>query len=251
MPPLVSVIMPAYNAQEYIEAAIRSVQAQTVEDWELLVIDDCSVDQTRRVVETMARSDSRIRIILNEENMGTARSRNRGIELRRGRYVAFLDSDDQWRPRKLELQLALAKEKNADIVYSSYAIVDQYGEKLCNDFVVPPTTSLKAMLCRNDIGCSTVLLSERAAAQYRFLESFYHEDYALWLKILQDGMIAVAVPEVLVDYRYHTDSRASNKLSSAKRRWRIYRDLVGMSLVQSSWYQLRYAFNGVWKYRRK
>lgn len=108
--PLVSVIMPAYGAEAYIEEAIASVQAQTYENWELLVLEDCSPDRCAQIVEDMAREDSRIRLLRNEKNMGVARTRNRGLDLCRGDYVAFLDSDDLWRPQKLQKQLALAKK---------------------------------------------------------------------------------------------------------------------------------------------
>lgn len=249
--PRIAVIMPACNAQAYIETAIRSVQAQTLTDWELLVIDDCSQDQTARLVQRMALQDHRIRLAANEKNMGTACSRNRGLELAQGCYVAFLDSDDRWHPTKLEKQLALAEEKNADIVYTSYAIVDGDGKKRCPDFIVRQTTGLKAMLCRNEIGCSTVLLSPSMASRYRFSEQYYHEDYALWLNMMQEGAVAAGVSDVLVDYRYHPNSRAANKLCSAKSRWRIYRDLLKLPLITSGWYLARYALNGIRKYRSR
>lgn len=249
--PLVSIIMPAYNAQDYIGEAIRSVQDQTVTDWQLFVIDDGSKDGTCRIVAELAQMDSRIHLLPNEKNMGTARTRNRGLELCRSRYVAFLDSDDIWYPQKLERQLAAAEEKKADVVFTSYAIIDNAGKNRCNDFIVQETVDLKGMLRRNELGCSTVLLSERVARQYRFLEEFYHEDYALWLKMLRDGAVFAGVTEVLVGYRYHSNSRASNKLNSARSRWRIYRELLGMSVFTSGWYLMQYGFNGVWKYRHK
>lgn len=249
--PLVSVIMAAYNAVTYIKAAIQSVQAQTVTDWELLVIDDGSKDETAALVSELARQDSRIRPISNAQNMGTARSRNRGLDLARGQYVAFLDSDDQWYPDKLEKQLILAKEKNADIVYASYAIVDEQGNKRCPDFVVPEAVDMKSMLIRNDIGCSTVMLSGAMVEKYHFCPDYYHEDYALWLEMLKAGAVAVGVTDVLVDYRYHSSSRAANKIGSAKCRWRVYRDALGMNVITSSWYLMQYAFGGIWKYRKK
>lgn len=249
--PMVSVIMPAYNAETYIETAIRSVQGQTMADWELLVIDDGSRDNTRQLVAKLAAEDTRIRLLPNEQNMGTARSRNRGIDLHEGRFVAFLDSDDWWHPTKLEKQLALAEATGAEILYTSYAIVDDSGEKRCPDFVVPETTSFQKMLRCSEIGCSTVMLSDKIAGTARFAENFYHEDYALWLSLLQNGAKAAGVSEVLVDYRYHADSRAADKFSSAKRRWRIYRDLLKLSVVKSGWYSAQYAVYGLLKYRKK
>lgn len=222
-----------------------------MDDWELLVIDDGSKDDTRQLVAQLAQQDARIRLLPNEKNMGTARSRNRGMDLCRGSYIAFLDSDDWWHPTKLEKQIALAQRSQADILYTSYAIVDDNGEKRCPDFIVPQTTDYKKMLCRSDIGCSTVMLSNRVAHTARFAENFYHEDYALWLQLLRDGATAAGVSEVLVDYRYHQSSRAADKFGSAKRRWRIYRDFLKMSVLESGWYSARYAVSGVIKYRKR
>lgn len=249
--PMVSVIMAAYNSENYVESAIRSVQGQTMADWELIVIDDCSDDRTRKIVEDLASEDHRIRLLCNETNMGTAGSRNRGLDVCRGKYGAILDSDDVWHPEKLEKQLMLAKEKSADIVYTSYAIVGEDGKKRCGDYLVPGTTDLKQMLSQNHIGCSTVLIDLTTSGDYRFSEEYYHEDYALWLRMLRDGKRAAGVESVLVDYRYRTDSRAANKLLSAKRRWKIYRGQMEMSLPASGWYLSRYMLNGVFKYRKK
>ena len=249
--PLVSVIMPAYNAQEYIEEAIRSVQQQTVTDWELLVLDDGSQDETAAIVERLACKDPRIRFLPNDHNMGTARTRNRGLDLSRGQYVAFLDSDDVWLPTKIEQQINALVSEDADMVYTSYSIVGNDGVPCCDDFLVLDKVSLEDMLRRNEIGCSTVLLSQRAQQRYRFPVDFYHEDYALWLKMLRDGAVAVGVTDILVRYRFHANSRASNKLRSAIRRWHIYRDLLKMPLLQGGWYLVQYIFYGIKKYRRR
>jgi glycosyltransferase involved in cell wall biosynthesis len=247
--PRVSVIMPAYNSQAYIADAIRSVQAQTLGDWELLVIDDGSRDDTCSIVTEMALEDPRIRLYRNEENMGAARSRNRGIAMSRGAYVALLDSDDLWRENKLQVQLDLAQEKQADIVYCSYAMMDERGCKRCDDFLVPRKTDLKSMLVRSVISCSTVLLSRQVALDHPFPTGYYHEDYALWLQLLQQGHQAFGTDQVLADYRVLAHSRASNKLHSACHRWTIYRSLLHLSRIQSIRYLGLYAFAGFRKYR--
>lgn len=248
--PLVSVIMPAYNAAEYIEDSIRSVLEQTVSEVELIVIDDCSVDETIDIVNRLAQKDSRIRLYRNKQNMGTARSRNRGMELCRGVYVAFLDSDDIWHPEKLGKQLERIRQSNADLLYTSYAIVDVSGRRRCEDFHVPSRIDFEGLLKENVIGCSTVLFSRTIAESFRFCEDFYHEDYVLWLQMLKAGCIAEGVTEVLVDYRFHADSRAGNKLSSAQKRWRVYRSYLGLSRTKSLWYLSHYALAGLKKYRK-
>ena len=177
--PKVTVIMPAYNAARFIEVAVNSVINQTVTDWELLIIDDCSKDETVLYAEALANKDSRITVIKNEENMGVARTRNRGLDMAKGQWVALLDSDDIWHSDKLEKQLELAGKTNADIVYCSYGIVDANGCKAREPYVTIPEVSLEDMLQQNYIGCSTVMLSQNVTDKYRFITDFFHEDYVM------------------------------------------------------------------------
>ena len=199
--PLVSIIMPAYNCEKYIEAAIRSVIAQTYSAWELFVIDDGSADSTCLIAAEMEQKDPRVKLIRNPVNMGTARTRNRGLDLSTGEYVAFLDSDDMWHPDKLRLQIRNMQLQNADISYTSYAIINNEGKSVKKTYVVPESTSFEDLLKENVIGCSTVVLSGDIARNYRFISDFYHEDYCLWLDILRAGYKAVGCKEALVEWR--------------------------------------------------
>lgn len=248
--PTVSVIMPAYNAEGFIETAVRSVMAQTFTDWELIVIDDCSGDSTASIVERLAREDDRIRFLRNEENRGVAATRNRGLDLCTGSYAALLDSDDIWHPEKLERQLRLARTAGADIVYCSYGIVDEQGRKKCDDFIVPEAADFDSSLTKMVISCSTALLSRRVVETYRFGTEYYHEDLALWLQILRDGCTARGVPEVLADYRVMEGTRASNKLRAALHRWPVYRKLLDFSVVKSARLLAQYALLGLKKYKK-
>lgn len=248
--PVVSVIMPAYNAEKTIAAAIRSVQAQSMADWELLVVDDGSRDGTCTIVEAIAAEDSRVIFLRNEVNLGAAGTRNRAMELARGQFVALLDSDDYWRPGKLEKQLAHLRQTGADLCYTAYTVVGEDGEPY-GDYPVPETTDFSAMLGENCIGCSTVLMTAELAKAYRFTTEFYHEDYVMWLQMLRDGKKAVGAGEVLVDYTYRPDSRAGNKVASAKYRWRIYRDYLKLPWGKSVCCLGKYALAGLKKYRRK
>ncbi len=247
--PLVSVIMPAYNASQYIAKSITSVQAQTFTNWELIVVDDCSQDGTAQLVKEFAHNDFRIKLHCNAKNMGVAKTRNFALGLCRGEYVAFLDSDDIWRPDKIELQLECFRQTGASLVYTSYAIVDSEGKKQCEDFIVPSNISLSDMLMENVIGCSTVMISEELAKCNRFAEDYFHEDYVLWMQLLQSGHKMVGIKKVLVDYFFHKDSKSANKLNSAKKRWQIYRDYLNLSMVKSFWYFAHYAFAGLRKYK--
>ncbi len=245
---LVSVIMPAYNAEDYIEEAIRSVMAQTVTDWELFVLDDGSTDHTCAIVEALEKEDFRVRLLRNEKNLGAANTRNRGFELSRGRYVALLDSDDAWKPEKLETQIALLEKTGADFTYCSYAIVDAKGDPAKGDYIVPVEISFESLLRENCIGCSTVLLKQEVVEKHRFTPNFFHEDYVLWLQLLQAGLRGVGCTQVLASWRYIATSRSFDKKNAAKNRWRIYRDYLKLPLWKSAWAFCGYALAGLKKY---
>ena len=249
--PVVSVIMPAYNVEQYVEEAIRSVMGQTFRNWELFVIDDCSADATASVAERVAREDSRVTVVRNEQNMGVAKSRNRGLDLCRGSYIALLDSDDAWMPEKLEKQLARITGTGADLVYTSYAIVDADGDRVTADYIVPEATTFESLLRENTIGCSTVLLTRETAEKFRFGSDFYHEDYVLWASILKSGGKAAGCREPLVRWRYIENSRSFNKRHAAMNRWRIYRKYLKLPLGKCISSFLGYAVAGVRKYYRR
>lgn len=248
--PLVTVIMPAYNAERFIEEAISSVIGQTVSDWELLVLDDCSRDGTCAIVERLAAEDGRITLLRNETNRGVSRTRNRGLDLARGRYVAFLDSDDVWHPEKLEKQIDRACKTGAELVFCSYGIVNSTGEKAKTDYIVPDSIDFDGLLKENVIGCSTVLLTDAVARQYRFQTDFYHEDYVLWLSLLKQGYKAAGCTEILVDWRYLENSRSFDKRKSARNRWRIYREYLGLPIWKCIGSFAGYAVSGFRKYFR-
>lgn len=247
---LVCVIMPAYNAERFIETAIRSVMAQTYTNWELIVIDDCSKDATVDIVERLALEDERVTLLRNEENQGVAKTRNRGLDLCKGSYVAFLDSDDIWYPEKLEKQLVRMKAAGADIGYCSYSLINVENEKI-HDYLVPEQVTYEKLLKENVIGCSTVVLSANLARNYRFQLEFYHEDYVLWLQLLKAGYVAAGCSEVLANWRYLENSRSFNKWKSAKNRWKIYRKYLKLPLAKSTFLVCNYAVAGLKKYRKR
>lgn len=249
--PKVSVVMPAFNSERYICDAIASVRNQTFDEWELIVVDDCSTDSTYETVYEIAQEDPRIRVIRNETNRGAAASRNAGFGQCKGKYVALLDSDDLWEPEKLQKQIAYAEKSGADIVCCSYAIIDEQGRKKAADFIVPDRTDFQSMLTKSTISCSTAMLKTTMVEQYRFPTHIYHEDLAYWLLLLKNGAQAVGITEVLASYRVTRGSRASNKLRSAINRWKIYRGYLGIPFTRSVCLLLRYMCLGVVKYRKK
>ena len=243
--------MPAYRVERFIAEAIASVQAQTMADWELLVIDDCSPDGSCGIARRMANGDSRIKVLKNKVNQGVAATRNRGIDLARGTYIAFLDSDDRWHPKKLEQQLRKAESCRAGIVYCSYAIIDAEGNKCRADYLVPERVGLGSLLKENCIQCSAMLIRADILKHIRFNTEFYHEDYVLGLDILGAGHTAAGCGEVLLDWRYLENSRSFNKKKSARNRWRIYRDYLKLPLGRRMYLFSCYTLSGLRKYLAK
>lgn len=245
--PLVSVIMPSYNAEKYIDEAIRSVIAQTYTNWELFVIDDGSTDGTARIAQSYAEKDSRVIFRQNSHNMGTANTRNIGIRLANGEWIATLDSDDIWHPEKLEIQLKKAQETGALFLYSSYSL---FCDGFRQEYTVPEKVDYSSLLTENVIGCSTVMMHKSILEDHLFPSEVYHEDYALWLDLLRAGYNAVGCTEVLTEWRIVKNSRSFNKRKSAKNRWIIYRKMEKLPLYKSMKVFAAYAYHGFKKHKR-
>lgn len=249
--PLVSVIMPAYNAERFIREAISSVVRQSITEWELIVIDDCSTDESYSLAWNLAQEDSRIIVLQNDKNSGVAKTRNRGIELAKGRYIAFLDSDDIWHPEKLQRQLERIIATGAGICYCSYAIIDSSGRKNCADYLVPSQVTFDDILKENCIQCSAMLIPAEIVKKIMFNTEFFHEDYVLGLDILKNGHTAVACTEILLEWRYLENSRSFDKKKSAKNRWKIYREYLKLPLGRTLYYFAYYIIAGLRKYLSK
>ncbi len=244
---LVSIIVPAYNVEKYIGLTIESVLKQTYDNWELIIIDDCSEDSTAEIAESYSEKDERIHFYKNSTNSGVAATRNYGFTLAKGSWIALLDSDDKWYENKLERQLEIAKRDNADILYSSYLLVNQKTGK-SKAYIVPESTDYKRMLRENIIGCSTVILKKEITDNFQFNSEFAHEDYALWLRILKAGYKAAGCSEILVDYSILENSRSFNKWKAAKNRWKVFREGQQLPLYRAIPAFCIYAVKGVIKY---
>ena len=245
----VSVILPSYCSEAHLSQAIDSVLAQTHSSWNLLIVDDQSPDGAWEIAQSYARRDARIRCIQNERNLGVAATRNRGIELARGEWAAFLDSDDMWHPEKLETQLAAAKSAGADLVYTSYAMFRDEDQHRA-EYLVPESVDYESLLLENVIGCSTAMVRRSVLENHRFRPELYHEDYAMWLELLRSGVVAVGCPDVLVEWRISETSRSYNKLNAAKHRWAVYRQAEKLPLWKSASSFAVYAVRGIAKVRK-
>lgn len=245
--PLITVVMPNYNGHRFVEQAIDSVLNQTYPNFELLVVDDCSNDDSLSLIEHKAQSDNRIRVIALEHNVGVANARNVGIKEAKGEYIALLDNDDLWTEDKLERQLALA-QKGADIVYCSYDFIDEQNNSIKKPFVVPQQTNFNKMLASSVISCSTSFIKTKLMLAHPFNPGFYHEDYVLWMELLRVCPTAYGDQKVLMHYRQVNGSRSNKKGNAAKERWNTYRKALKLNVVTSAWAFVRYALNGVMKY---
>ena len=247
MRPAVSVIMPVYNGEKYIARAVQSVYAQDV-PLELIVIDDGSVDGTREALIPWENRPDFV-YIKNERNLGAAGSRNRGVSVAKGRYVAFLDADDWWAEEKLVKQIRRMEEENAVISCTARELMTPEGNLTGRVIPVRETITYRQLLHQNSINCSSVVVRSDVIKQYRMEHEDSHEDYILWLQILGKYQKACGVNEPLLKYRLSSSGKSGNKLKSAKMTYRVYR-YSGFGLVRSAWYFCCYAVHGVWKYLR-
>ena len=214
----------------------------------MIIVEDASADKCREIIARYADEDDRIKLILNSTNMGVSRSRNRAIEHAKGKYIAFLDSDDIWFSDKLEKQIALMENENILMSYSAYETIDKEGHTI-GHFAVPVYANYSEMLKTSIIGTLTMVYNAEVLGKY-YLKDCGHEDYAMKLEILKKISYAKGVNEYLAKYRILNTSLSSNKIRSAKWQWYIYRKVENLSLPKSIYCFLHYTFNGIVKYRQ-
>lgn len=243
----VSVVMPAYNAEKYIEAAIQSVLRQTWTEFELLVIDDGSQDSTAEIAERLAAGDERIAVLRGAENAGVSASRNRGVAQAGGEWIAFLDSDDLWREDKLERQLALL-ERHPDAVlsYTATAFMDESGRMYSYVMAAEAETVYETLLRKNLLSCSSVMVRRDVMLRHPMGGDRMHEDYAAWLSVLRETRCAYGLNEPLLIYRVRRSSKSGRRLRSAGMLYRSYR-YVGCSALDAGLLTLCYAVHSISK----
>lgn len=245
---LVSIITPAYRVEMIVEHTIRSVLQQTYQKWELLVADDASPDGTANIVAAFAKCDPRIRLIRCEVNGGPAVARNAALAQARGRWIAFLDSDDFWVPTKLEETLAFAREHCSVLTFTGFRRISSTGCEVGRYIPVPYRLGYYELLGNTAIATSTVLIDRCLAGDFRMKTVFY-DDFACWLELLRRGCFAYGLNKDLMRYRVQSDSISRNKWRSALEVWRTYRKVEKIGLFRSVWSFSCYIVRAVQKYR--
>ena len=240
--------MPVYNGEITIEESVQSGLNQTYTNFELLIVDDASIDHTADVVRNLSSIDNRIKYTRNSQNLGVAITRNKAIQLAKGELIAFLDADDLWVTQKLEKQVSLFMENpRLAMTYSGYELIDKSSNSQKRMFLPPTTLTYGDLLKNNTIGCLTVVIKKKVISDLGF-KQIGHEDYNLWLDILKKEGRIFGMSEVLAKYRLHT-SLSSNKFKAAKWRWIIYREHQQLGLLKSLYYFSHYAISSFTKYK--
>lgn len=244
---LVSIITPSYNSRKFIRECVDSVLSQTYQNWEMIIVDDKSKDDSVEFIKNLIKNDDRIKLISLEKNVGAAMARNEALEVASGKYIAFLDSDDIWLPNKLDKQLKFMQENDSAFTFSSYIPISEDGSQEYSIIKVPDEIDYVGYCKNTIIGCLTVIIDKEKTGDFRMPDVRSSHDMALWLLIMKRGFKAYGLNEVLAKYRLVSTSNTSKKWKAAKEVWDVYRKVENISFIKSSWYFINYAFNAIRK----
>ena len=246
--PEVSIITPCYNSARFIEDTIQSVLNQSFQDWEWIITDDCSSDQSVEIIKKY--SDPRIILIQAEKNGGAGHARNLSLEKARGRFITFLDADDYWEPQFLEEMVNFMKENKAELAYSNYARCDENLQPQLADFVAdkPVTFSNLLKTCRLSL-LSSMYDRQRVGKEY-FPEGSKREDHVMWLNLLKKIPEGKPLAKTMAKYRMHPTSISRKKTDIMMDQYLVYKDHMKYSTLRSLYYTANWAFNGFLKYSK-
>ena len=246
--PKISIVTPVHNSEKYISETIISVKNQTYQNWELILIDDCSADNSLNIIKKSATEDSRIKILRNKENSGPAITRNKGIKVAKGDFITFIDGDDIWLPNFLEISLKTCQDNNYEFVFASYKRLDESLKPYISDFLVPNKVNYNDILKACPIPCLTAFIDIRRIGKFYMPIMDKRQDWGFWLAVLKHVDYAYGIPEPLAIYRMRKNSVSRNKWKLIPYVWQIYREVEKLSLLKSSYYFTHWAFNGFKKY---
>lgn len=233
--PLVSIITPLYNAQNYISHTIKSVQSQTYKNWEHIIVDDYSTDNSVAIVKQYLEKDQRIHLISLSLNSGAAIARNKATEATNGAYIAFLDADDLWHPEKLSKQIVFMQENDCSVSYTNYIHIDKSGESLKKRIKALPKLSYKKQHTNNYIGNLTGIYHSESIGKIIAPNIKKRQDWAVWLEaIKRSKKPALGLQEDLAFYRIHHTSMSSNKLNLIKYNFQFYKNYLSYSSFRAT-----------------
>ena len=232
--PLVSVITPVYNGAKFLKNAVQSVLAQSYDNWELIIIDDASTDESYFVAQALAESDRRITAKKLSKNLGAGNARNQGLAVAKGDYIAFLDADDLWKSSKLERQIEFMKEHNALICYSDYDFIDEDGNALNKKIEALPKIDFDKLLKANYIGNLTAIYNPSVLGKEYFSDLRMRQDWGMWLKLIQKAGYACGISENLATYRVRKSSISANKWKMLKYNFKVYNEVLHFSFLKST-----------------
>jgi teichuronic acid biosynthesis glycosyltransferase TuaG len=247
--PLVSIVTPVYNAARWLPETLATVEAQTVQDWEHLLVDDGSVDGSAAILQAAAARNPNFRMLTTGRNQGPSVARNLAIEAARGRYIAFLDADDLWLPEKLEACLEYMRSNGYSFIYHDYRHLTEDGAKIGRVVSGPDELDLRALHTRRGTGsCLAVMIDREGVGDLRFpvRGKALHEDFCLWLRLVKKGYTGRRLARDLARYRLSASSRSANKISSAVETWRIYRNESELSFPRALNWWVQYVWNAFW-----
>jgi len=242
----VSVVTPVFNSSKFIRDCIISVKGQTYENWELLLVDDCSTDDSIHIIKEEAADDKRISLVQLDKNSGPAAARNKALTMARGKYIAFLDSDDIWLPEKLETQLHFMISNNISFSFTEYSFIDEEGNELDKLVRIPAEVDYSFLLKNTIIGCLTVMLDKEAFGNIQMPDLKRRQDYAMWLALLRTGCKAYGLQKKLAMYRVVNGSHSSNKLKAVKATWEVY-EFERLGFLKACWCFSNYLVNAIRK----
>jgi len=244
---LISIITPSYNSSKFIEECVNSVLLQSYSNWELLIVDDCSKDNSKELLLNLKKKDERIKVTFLDNNIGSAKARNVAILQAKGKYIAFLDSDDFWESQKLEKQISFMMQNDIAFSYTSYQSISENGSDIIGLINAPDKMTYHDYLKNTIIGCLTVVIDREKIGDFEMPNIRSSHDMALWLLIMKRGFDAYGLNENLAKYRVVSTSNTASKWRAAKDVWKIYRQFEKLSFFYSIWCFLNYAFNAIIK----
>lgn len=246
---LVSIITPVYNAARFLKETSECVIGQTFKDWEWILVDDCSKDNSREIMHELAATDDRIKVFFLDKNKGSGPARNKAIFEAKGKYIAFLDSDDFWKLDKLKKHVSFMVENNAVFSHTSYGFTNESGEVIRETYrvsTIPVTYSM--LLKKTEISCLTAMYDQERIGKYFMPDLRRKQDYALWLSILKDGYVSIPMDEELAMYRQVPGSATNNKFKLILKHLKFLMEVEKLSFMKSLYYSFHWGINGLKKY---